>query len=302
MKAVAKILLFLLVALYVSPAATAERAKEKDDPPTELWEAFPLRPQPAKPKPPAVVTEAPPERPVSPDPTERPVSPDSTERPAAAARGDETGLPAWFLVTLLGAAGAAVALALVLRHAQTALLGDAVPMPGRGRRRERSPGAVPNLTRLATYAHAQPDLAHPQTPGERRPSHDVAGRIEAAEAIERRLHEAGSPLHVTGDLRPVPPIREPEPMGLERCSISVWQGFERSRFVAMPVDGGRREKIAESPVFRIAGVHTPERTATAEKALAEIVGELERRGWSVVGHGPDWFDRVLERPEEDRAR
>jgi hypothetical protein len=289
MRAVVKIVCVLLVALCISPGATAEQGKDrgKDDPPTELWKAFPLRPQPAKPKPTTVPAKVPPKR---------PVSPPSSERPASPARADKTGVPMWFLVTVIGAAGAALALAVFLVRARTALVGDVAPPPSRDRRHEPSAGADPTLTRVATYGNTRAD-PRPERPSEERPrSHEVAGRIEAAEAIERRLHEAGPQVGATFDLRPVPRIRASDRVGVERCSISVWQGFERSRFVALPVDGARRDWIAESPVFRVSGVDVPERTAGARQALAEILGELERQGWAVVGEGPEWFDRLLDRP------
>jgi hypothetical protein len=88
------------------------------------------------------------------------------------------------------------------------------------------------------------------------------------------------------------PQRAPSSI-VERCSIAVWRGYVKTQFFATR---GRGDVIALSPMFRAPGAGVPGRTAKSEQALAELLKRLEQDEWSVVADGPNWFDRLLERP------
>jgi hypothetical protein len=92
---------------------------------------------------------------------------------------------------------------------------------------------------------------------------------------------------------PVPPAHGEVLVGArESARIAVWRGYVMSCFVARRARSGGA--YAVSPEFRARGSEV-ERTPAAERALAFLLHELDRAGWSVVYEGPEWFDRELER-------
>jgi hypothetical protein len=99
---------------------------------------------------------------------------------------------------------------------------------------------------------------------------------------------------------PAPPARaEALVVGAcECCRIAVWRGYLMSSFVARHARSGGAHAV--SPEFRARGSEV-ERTPAAERALAYLLDELDRAGWSVVGEGPEWFDRDLERAKVARV-
>lgn len=128
---------------------------------------------------------------------------------------------------------------------------------------------------------------------------DLAGRIQAAKLIRELILSAEAHSQAPPRLRLVKSVRALEiPAATEACSIRVWRGYLKSRFLAVPLDGGpRAEPIAESPTFRAPGEGRPERTPESVRALAELLRRLDELGWSPVSDGPRWFDRRLARRE-----
>jgi hypothetical protein len=76
-----------------------------------------------------------------------------------------------------------------------------------------------------------------------------------------------------------------------RCEIRLWRGFVKCQLFA--VMAGSEGAFAVSPYFRLREEDTP--TAQAEHALAALLANLERAGWTVASAGPIWYRHRLER-------
>jgi hypothetical protein len=86
------------------------------------------------------------------------------------------------------------------------------------------------------------------------------------------------------------------------CEIRWWRGYVYSRFYAFARDAeGQEHVIAESPDFRWRKSEPPPEEHRALAAHRALVGELERQGWGVVGHGEHWYALRL-RPRRGRTR
>jgi hypothetical protein len=78
----------------------------------------------------------------------------------------------------------------------------------------------------------------------------------------------------------------------DRCEILLWSGVVKSQLFAAPAGGLQRDAVARSPIFHLRNVEEP--SAKAEAALATLLEQLERSGWTVVAEGPSWYQRRLE--------
>jgi hypothetical protein len=130
------------------------------------------------------------------------------------------------------------------------------------------------IGRLADELRARPQTEH-----------------ERERELERQ-HELGL---ANDELQPAPrPKQARRASGTsERCEIVLWNGVVKSQLFAAPAGGGQRDSLARSPIFHLRNVEEP--SAKAEAALTTLLEQLERCGWKVVGEGPSWYQRRLER-------
>jgi hypothetical protein len=86
------------------------------------------------------------------------------------------------------------------------------------------------------------------------------------------------------------------------CDIRWWRGYVYSKFYAYArTRDGEEHVIGESPDFRWRKPHPPPEEGRPLAAHRALVGDLERRGWAVVGRGVDWYALRL-RPRHGRTR
>jgi hypothetical protein len=85
--------------------------------------------------------------------------------------------------------------------------------------------------------------------------------------------------------------RAPAKANVVRCEIRLWRGFVKFQLFA--VMAGSEGAFAVSPYFRLREDDTP--TPQAEHALAALLANLERAGWTVASSGPTWYRHRLER-------
>jgi hypothetical protein len=78
---------------------------------------------------------------------------------------------------------------------------------------------------------------------------------------------------------------------VESCEIRLWRGYVKCRLYATV--RGSDEALAVSPYFRLPDEESP--NAGAQRALAELLAELERAGWTVVQDRPIWYQNKLQR-------
>jgi hypothetical protein len=240
-----------------------------------------------------VSPKTPPER-AAPSP-ERAAPPHISAAPVPADQGNGVRFPFWFLFTLIGATGIALVLAVVSRQAPATLIGDAKTLARQARESSGSRDRGSPLARVAVYGRRSIDRE--QKADVRLADLDMAGRIQAAKLIRELILEAEARARASPKLRLVEPMRASETSGAtDVCSIRVWQGYLRSRFVAMQlVPSVQAETIAESPPFRAGGADVPEWTVASAHALTEPLRRLDELGWTTVNEGPHWFDRQLAR-------
>jgi hypothetical protein len=75
------------------------------------------------------------------------------------------------------------------------------------------------------------------------------------------------------------------------CEIKLWRGYVKCQlYVGVE---GLPEAFVESPLFRLRDPMVPD--DRAQEALADLLGDLEHSGWSVVETGPVWYHRRLQR-------
>jgi len=280
-----RVVCLVLVATCIGSGAAAAAEGRASRPPTTLWNAFPLEQSVVKES--TVPAEALRIR-LSPPPARVPPA-DISAAPLPADQGNGGRLPLWFPVTLIGATGIALVLAAARRHAPATLHRDATPRA----KQARESGRDSPFARVAAYG--RPSIDHDREQRVRFRELDVAGRIEAAKLIRELILKAEAHSQAPPKLRLVESVRALEtPAATDVCSIRVWQGYLKSRFLAMPLAAApRAETIAESPAFRAAGADVPERTPESARALAELLCRLDELGWSTVSEGPQWFDRRL---------
>jgi hypothetical protein len=222
-----------------------------------------------------------------------PPSNNSASRAAGAAAAGRTGstFPLWLLLAALAVA-AALTIAMLAR-ARTLRAGRLVTITTL-RAREPEP------TEAARNDHAKRHLPQPENGNQEdesaRPPTLVAAPGLAAAAI-REAEESGAGAQTAplaeqrGAFRgaTLPPAPMPDV-----CTIEAWRGYVKTQFYAAR-PGARDEAVAASPLFRAPGGNQPERTPAAEQALAELLAELQRKGWKVTAEGRRWFDRRLVR-------
>lgn len=248
--------------LLAGPAqAASTRAEEvKARQPTLLWQAYPLAQGPAAAK----------------VPTRREHSNETREATSSQPLPDQS----FPLLVILGlvATVLAVTTLLLARPLTSVVVGRKGPitrprppsLPARG---PRAPVRFPiPLKRAAERAAAWGAALVPAKPPGLEPKPD---------------HK---PLPAT----PTPPGRPARTGAVESCQIRLWHGHVKSQLLAAPREkSGEPEALAFSPFFRLRDQDAP--TESAEAALRVLIEQLERDGWKVVGAGPRWYQRALER-------
>jgi hypothetical protein len=124
----------------------------------------------------------------------------------------------------------------------------------------------------------------------------AAGRAAAwgAALVPAKAVPEPKPAHKPLPATPTPPRHRTRTDAVESCQIRLWHGHVKSQLLAAPLEkSGEPEALAFSPFFRLRDQDAP--TESAEAALRVLIEQLERDGWTVVGAGPRWYQRALER-------
>lgn len=262
-----RLLPFVVAALLLAgpaQAASTGTVDQKARQPTELWNAYPLEQRPA----------------VAKIPSPREHLSATREATASRALPDES-FPLAVILALV-AAVLAVTTLLLAQPLTSVVVGRWGPAarprrpwsPARG---PRAPVRFPiPLKRAAERAAAWGAALVPPKP---------EGKPRGPE-----LKPADKPLQA-------PPTRPPARTGtgvVESCQIRLWHGYVKSQLLAAPLEkSGEPDALAFSPLFRLRDQDAP--TESAKAALHTLVEQLERDGWTVVGAGPRWYQRALER-------
>jgi len=330
-----------LAAATAGISAPATRTQPKLNPPTALWNAYPLRPARS------AAQRASNSKPIS---TGR--SKASTTSPIPARTGPTKarpavvrrkriasrptygtgGFPTVFVMT--GLLGAMLASTLLLvAHLGPARAGGyrrsrgpiktkpsfrtgrtGTPSPTRRKpSRATRPPSVEQPSRTKPSPPPQPkavdeNAAAPSPPDERETTDDLL------EALRPNIEPVEDPAQVSAresGLRPVKPakadpqllyaVRQTRPQRREVaadqfCEIKLWRGYVKCQFyVEVERSPGA---FVKSSFFRLRNPLVPD--DRARRALADLLVDLERSGWSVVETGPDWYRRRLRRSTQTR--
>jgi hypothetical protein len=124
---------------------------------------------------------------------------------------------------------------------------------------------------------------------EREPQRDQKPRtlIEEVHAVPEANRKA------TTEVQPPPQRRRAHRTGasVESCEIRIWRGYVKYRLYASL--RGSDIAFAESRYFRLPDEEAP--NAGAQRALADLLAELEQGGWTVVSGGASWYQHQLQR-------
>jgi hypothetical protein len=245
-------------------AAAAVQPK-KASPPTELWNSYPLG------KPLHVA-----KRPVRIAPASTRARTGTAPRNRAASGEtltNETALPKGLLASVF-AAMLLVATAILLVRRST-------PLRVGGGRRERKPpleaARAPAADDLLDALRPEPQLeySYSPVPVERPPA-------QPADDARSLPFLSVASLSATPERHDAPTV--------ERSELKLWRGFVECQLYAAVEESS--DAWAVSRPFRLRG---GEPNAAAEQALSALLAELEESGWAVVGSGPAWYERRLER-------
>ena len=281
-----------LAASTAGISAPATRTQPKLNPPTALWNAYPLR-APMRTRTGPAVT-----RPTV-------VSGNRIARRPSSGTG---GFPTVFVMTgLLGALLASAVL--FLTHAAPARAGGY--RPNRGPLKTKPPFRT-GRTGTPSPARGKPSLAKRppsgEQPGRTRPSPpppNPVGEISAASSPpdEREttddLLDAPRPSIKRAEdpdpqllyaVRQAPPQR-PGVAADQFCEIKFWRGYVKCQLY-VEVEGSPGASV-ESSFFRLRNPLLPD--DRAQSVLADLIADLERSGWLVVETGPVWYRHRLRR-------
>jgi hypothetical protein len=274
-------LLVLVVAtlLLAGPAqaATTRTADVKGKQPTQLWKEYPLRQR-------AAVARVPPRHEYRSETREATSSRPVTDNPFPL-----------LVIPALVAAVLAITTLLLAQPLTSVVVGR--KGPAARERRPSSPAHGPRapirfpipLKRAAERAAAWGAALVPPKPAAK-PHGSTADDLTEARRAVPEPKPAGKPLAAT----PAPPPRRTRSGAAESCQIRLWHGYVKSQLLAAPLEkSGEPEGLAFSPFFRLRDPGAP--TESAEAALRALIEQLERDGWTVVGAGPRWYQRALER-------
>jgi hypothetical protein len=286
----------LLFASVLAPGGARAADATTIRPPTLLWKTYPLEQRPAtirktpaapvapaqrkaSPKlPPATIRKTPP---AAVAPAERKASPKlppavvgtaqtglGVRRAAPAQTVESTRLRNTLVLGLLLASLAAMMSILLMRTFVPVRVGG----PRRARPRPRPPSPTPS-------------------PGAEPPAAAPSG--ELLDAPRPKLPEApkfaDAPAQASADRERV--------LTAEVGEIKLWRGFRKCRLYAAL--SGSDEPFAASPHFRLRPEQTP--GDDAERALSDLLDELERGGWEVIPHDGgllgNWYQYRLVRSD-----
>jgi hypothetical protein len=307
------------VALAVSAtgfSALATRTQPKLKPPTVLWNAYPLRQAHTN------TTQAANKKPIT------------TEARSTAARGNRSanrptsspgGFPTIFVMT--GVIGALLASTLLfVAHAAPGRAGGyrRVPRPSkppartgrsarpslgrtkRSREKQPPPAQPPEVeSRVEPVVSPEPveqSSAAPSPPAERETTDDLLEalrpniepaeepeEVSALEVMPRAMKLVEADLHPSAVKQALP--QRAKVAGDLFGEIRLWRGYVKCQLY-IEVEGSPGA-FRESSLFRLRDPMVPD--DRAEKALADLLADLERAGWLVVETGPAWYRRRLKR-------
>jgi hypothetical protein len=128
----------------------------------------------------------------------------------------------------------------------------------------------------------------------RPPSEPARRRDQEPPTFIREAHAVREP-DLTGTTRKGPPpdrrAAHQTRASVETCEIRLWRGYVKCQLYATIRGSG--DALAVSRYFRLRDQDTP--SADALRALADLLAELERDGWTVVSDRPVWYQHRLQR-------
>jgi hypothetical protein len=291
-------------------SALATRTQQKLNPPTALWNAYPLRQAHSSTNNKPISTGTSKVSTTSPMRTRT----GSTEsrptvhgnRIANRPTSGTGGFPTVFVMA--GVMGALLASTfLLVSHAAPARAGgyrrnggpNKTKPPSRtgrtGRpsaRRKLSRAKHPPTARPAEVrhlSHAKPPTTQPYTP-----KHPPTGLVKPAAPRTKPVSPPESPSAEqpsrTTSASPPPPQRR-KVAGDQFCEIKFWRGYVKCRLYVQ-LEGSPGVFVESSP-FRLRDPMVAD--DRAQTVLADLLADLERAGWSVVETGPVWYRRRLQR-------
>jgi hypothetical protein len=120
-------------------------------------------------------------------------------------------------------------------------------------------------------------------------------QVSARESGLRPVQPAKADPQLLYAVRQAPPQRR-EVAADQFCEIKLWRGYVKCQFyVEVERSPGA---FVKSSFFRLRNPLVPD--DRARRALADLLVDLERSGWSVVETGPDWYRRRLRRSTRTR--
>lgn len=316
-----------LAAATAGISALATQTQQKLNPPTVLWNAYPLRAPRSSPAQPAFDN-----KPISTgtskvsttSPTR--TSTGSTETRPTVAHGKRVaspptistgGFPTAFV--MIGVIGALLASTLLLAlYAAPARAGgyrlNSGPMTTRSRSRtgrarrpspaRRKPSRVKHpQSRLKPAAPRAEPMAPPESSGVEPASRTLPRPIEVkpvegpeqasasvAESGLRSVQSFETGPHVSDGVRRARPQRR-ELVDDQFCEIKLWRGYVKCQlYVELEESPGA---FFESSFFRLRNPAVAD--DRAQRILEDLLVGLERSGWFVVETGPVWYRRRLRR-------
>ena len=114
--------------------------------------------------------------------------------------------------------------------------------------------------------------------------------VEEPRRVSTARHEGDVPVERQRPAQPTVQTLERQ-RELEGCEIRLWRGFVKCQLYA--TFRGSDEAFAVSRYFRLRSEERP--GAGAQRALADLLAELERGGWTVVSDGGIWYQHWLQR-------
>ncbi len=297
---------------WISIAAAGTGQETTLRPPTLLWKSYPLE------QPPSTIDQAQ----AGPGSlrTQRQPSPEATRQAAQPGSPDVLPLRNLLIVGALLATLVAVAAISLMQGSAPANVGDFRRARNGARRREPAqrpsdlipPPKTPPPREVTRQPVADPQI-QPTQPAVSEPGDDLLEALHPTSAsalepepvperaVERRESESEQdrtrelPLEQRRRLVERPPphrrgARETR-ASVESCEIRLWRGYVKCRLYAAA--RGSDEVLALSRYFRLRDNDPP--SASAQRALADLLVELEWGGWTVVSDGPIWYQHRLQR-------
>jgi hypothetical protein len=308
-----------LAASTAGISALATGTQQKLNPPTALWNAYPLRQAHSTANKPISTGKS---KVTKTGPTETRPTAVRGNRVAGRPNSGAGGFPTVFVMTgvlgallasaLLFAGHAAPARAGVYRRSRGPIKTKPPSRTGRAGRhspartkpsRAKPPPTVEQPSRTKPISPPPPKPVDETPPEEREETDDLLDalrpNIKPAEDPEqvsepvsglRAVRPVEADQHHLAVVRQAPPQRR-EAARDQFCEIKFWRGYVKCQLY-VEVEGSPGVFV-KSPFFRLRDPMVPD--DRAQSALADLLADLERSGWSVVATGRVWYQRRLQR-------